>query len=296
MSSQFRAAIRSVLVIAVIAFSTAALFRSWSLALIVTLGLAFHELGHIVAASYFGVRWELILNQFGVGTLTSLREREGLSQFQNSIIHLAGPAASLVLTLIMLEIGVFFADELPSVNWILLANFSALLALMNGLPFGGISDGGRFLKRLFASLPERLGSSTMIGLLTGLISSVWLLSVTGYELVGLGAILLIGLWLVSHMLLESLRNDPSEAYSPKAMTALQSAILLGVLIGILLVSTIVILNTPFWITINDFKTIASELQNFYVYSISQGRVALLVLLLLGVSQIILRFSPRKLSE
>ena len=51
LDKQLLSAFRSLGVILIIAVATALIFRSWSMALIVTAGLVFHELGHILLHS-----------------------------------------------------------------------------------------------------------------------------------------------------------------------------------------------------------------------------------------------------
>lgn len=291
---QLRSALRSLIVIAVIAVITALVFRDLTLALVVTAGLVVHELGHILAAAYFGVHWELIINPLGIGTLTPLDQRRSLTQFQNAIIHLAGPAASLLLALIAVILGSLLVRTVPDSPWQALANFSALLAVLNVLPFAGVSDGGRYLKRLFASLPERLEPPTVIGVLLGLLSSVWALAVTGTSQVGLLALLLIGLWLVVHMLFEAGRDDPRAAASPQAMTTLQSVFTLALMLLVLLLSTWLVVITPFWLMFNDLLQIARSQIELLAFLTHQSRLVFSVLMLLGLAYILQRLVPRRI--
>jgi hypothetical protein len=291
--SQLRSALRSLIVIAVIAVVTAAVFRNLTLALVVTAGLLVHELGHILAASYYGVHWELILNPLGIGTLTPLDQRRALTQFQNAVIHLAGPAASLLLALVALLLGGVLVRAVPDSPWMQLANFSALMAVLNVLPFAGVSDGGRYLQRLFASLPARLEPPLVIGILLGLLSSAWALAVTGLHPGGLLALLLIGLWLVVHMLFEAGRDNTQAALNTLAMSVWQSLGSLTVMLVVLLLSTWFVLITPFWLTTADLLEITLAHREMGAFLAQQGRLVLSVLMILGLLLALQRFSLRR---
>jgi hypothetical protein len=294
LDKQLLSAFRSLGVILIIAVATALIFRSWSMALIVTAGLVFHELGHILMAAGYGIQWEIVLRWAGVGTLTSLNQRDQLTQYQNSLIHLGGPLASLFLALLAFWVGSSMGYILPDNAWVRLANFSALLALINVLPIGNISDGGRFLERFYASLPERLEPPTILGLLIGLISSAGMLWVTGFELVAILAVMLIGLWLAVTMLFESKRDDPAQAASPKAMTILQGLGLLAMMLVIMLVASLAILTTPFWLHANDAILMAEGLKQFAGFLVSmQGQFGLAALLLLGLAIYLVRLRGRR---
>jgi hypothetical protein len=289
-TSQFRSALRSVMVIFLIAITTAFFFRSWSLAFVVTAALTMHEFGHILAAALNGVHWELIVNPLGIGTLTPLTQRQRLSQFQNGWIHLAGPVASLFLALLALSLGGYLNSTVPGSPWARLTNLSALLAVVNVLPFGGVSDGGRFLKRLFVSLPERLRPPTVIGVLLGILSSVWVLSTAGYHAPGQLALLLIGLWLVVHMQFEAGAAEAGGVDAPQPMSLPGALFLLGILLTTLLLSTIIVLTTPFWLTGADLLAMIVGFGRSVVI-LQQTNSALLLLL---ATLIMLLFLGRRL--
>lgn len=292
--SQLRSALRSLIVIGVIAILTAVVFRDLQLAMVVSAGLLVHELGHILAAAHYGVHWELVINPLGIGTLTPLAQRRSLSQFQNAMIHLAGPAASLLLALIALGLGQMLVSSVPESPWRQLANFSALMAVLNVLPLAGVSDGGRYLKRLFASLPERLETSTVIGVLLGLLSSAWALAVTGISPAGLLALLLIGLWLVVHMLFEAGRGNQQAAVLARAMDLKQALLSLSLMLAVLLLSSWLVLITPFWLTFGDLLQMTRDYQETLMLLGEQSRLVFSVLFLLGLLYSLQRFYPRRL--
>lgn len=283
MDNQLKRGLRSLIVIVVMVIITMALFRSWQLALLVTAALMVHELGHILAAASMGVRWELILNPFGLGTLTLLHERRRLSQLQNAMIHLSGPGFSLLLALIAMLFGIVLEGSAVDSPWRELANLSALLAVVNILPIGGISDGGRYLKRLYASLPEQLEPPTVLGLLIGLLSAVAILRQIGVEDTSLLIMSLMGFWLVVHMLFEAQRDDPAEAASDQAMSFWEALLSLILMLSILLVSSLVLLESPFWLKLHNLVGIASGLVDSLTFLQTQGRAVVLVLMLLGLA-------------
>jgi hypothetical protein len=223
-------------------------FRSWELAWMVTLGLGFHELGHVLLVWWFGIDWEVGFGVFGAWTRTPLKARLALGHYSNSLIHLAGPLFSLLLALLAL-VGHLLSPQNPAQDfWLRMANFNALLGLLNVLPFGALSDGGKFVRKLFSSLDESTEKKFLWALALWSLSLAWLFFVIDRDLVRLISVSFIGVWFIVHMLLESRLDDPAEAASPKAMTDLQAALLLFVMVGILLVATAVVMQTPLWLT------------------------------------------------
>ncbi len=290
LNRQLRNTLNSLLLIGVVTLATGAFFRNWSLALVVTAGLLVHELGHILVVSRFGVNWELVLHLAGIGTLTPLAQRRQLSAFQNGLIHLGGPVASLLLALFALGVGPVLSRSLADNAWAQLANFSALLAVLNILPFAGVSDGGRVLQRLFGALPRRLKPPTILGVLVGLLSSAWALWLTGFSPVGLLALMLIGLWLVVHMLLEAQR-DPTHDWllagnqrGDARMGLGRALFLLTVMFAVLVLSTLAVLQTPFWLNTGDVVVMADGLREVVRFFATQERLALVVLGLLFLAR------------
>jgi hypothetical protein len=291
---QFRSTLNSLLLIGVVTLATAAVFRSWSLALVVTAGLLVHELGHILLASRNGVSWELVLHWAGIGTLTPLAQRRRLSAFQNGLIHLGGPLFSLLLALFVLGLGPSLSRSVPEAAWSQLANFSALLAVLNILPFGEFSDGGRVVQRLAGALPRRLKPPAILGLLVGLLSSAWALWATGFTPVGLLALLLIGLWLVVHMLVEAQRSPETDwltagnTAGAARMSWAQGFFLLAAMLAVLVLSTLAVLSTPFWLTSSELAVMTDGLAEVLHFLATQERLALVALGLLFVARWLLR--------
>lgn len=122
--------------------------QNWTLVLILTLVVVFHELGHFFAMKIFnytdlGIFFIPLVGAFASGT------KKEVSQLQSSIILMAGPVPGIIAgLLIQLSLHYFppdpeYAMLLRSTSWILI-----LLNLLNLLPIYPL-DGGQLLHRLF---------------------------------------------------------------------------------------------------------------------------------------------------
>ncbi len=246
---------------------SAALLQSWRLSLILAASLSAHELGHIILIMAHGMRWKLLFSPMGARLETSLAQRQRLNHFENAQIHLAGPLASLVYALIATL--AYWLDPSRPQDLLLLANFSAQVALFNLLPLGHASDGGKFIDRVFDSLNNRndwrifwlpiLWGSAVIG---GTLLSFFLQhgeavvppQVLGYSLVVLW--LLVGMWI------EKRHEDPQGWESPQAMTYRQAWRLMVVFGILLLASTLIVVITPFWLPPGHIATMIHNIQAF----------------------------------
>jgi hypothetical protein len=222
------------------------IFQSWEIAILITAALGVHELGHIVAISLFGIDWTTGFSISGAWTSTPRDERRALNHFANAIIHLTGPLLNLLYG--FLALGVPWALGLNRDYWLRAANLSATVGLINVLPISRISDGGKAIHRIFASLDERNERWLLPATVLWLVSLIWLVIVTPYNWIGTLTLGLIGLWFVVGLLRESLRDDPAEAASSQAMTRNQGFLLVSYMVILSLTSTAIILSTPLWLT------------------------------------------------
>jgi len=222
------------------------IFQSWEIAILITAALGAHELGHIVAISLSGIYWRTGFSISGAWTSTPRDERNALNHFSNGVIHLAGPLFSLLYG--FLALAIHWALGLSRNYWLRAANLSATIALINVLPIGRISDGGKAIHRIFASLDERKERWLLPAPMMWLLSLLWLVVVTPDNWIGTLTLGLIGVWFVVGLLHESLRDDPAEAASPQAMTRNQGFLLISYMVILSLASTVIILLTPLWLT------------------------------------------------
>lgn len=259
--------LRSLYSAAFFALAISLVFRSREVALLITVALVVHEMGHVLALLRFRVEWEVGFGPLGAWTRTPLDQRRALSHFENSLIHLAGPFASLVLALLALGVDALLKPDVVWGYWPRLANFSAAVALLNFLPLGTLSDGGKFAERLFASLVERVESRFLA--MTSVVPLVTLVTVFVLRLdwARLVSLLIISTWFVLEMILESRRDDPAEAVSPKAMTLRQAVVLLAGMILALLISAGIALLTPFWLTQGQVLHMVEGLATVLIYLI-----------------------------
>jgi hypothetical protein len=237
--------------------------QSWRYGLLVTVSFALHELGHILALSRHGIPWDIHLSLLGVGTATPLDARQRLGHFANSQIHLAGPAVNLAQALFALGgylvsgWGIAGADAAGSrENWLLVANLASLLVLLNLLPLGRLSDGGKFVRRLFASLNEQAEQSVTWSLLLWLLSVVWLIIVNwGDSLRTLGT-LAVAVWFVAATLGERQRGEPPDIPAQQRLTRREGILLFSAMATALLWATGITVLTPFWLTLDHLEGMA----------------------------------------
>jgi hypothetical protein len=238
---------------------TALAFRSWEFALMVTASLGFHEIGHAAALSLSGLRWRISFNILGAFTWSSLPERERLSDLRNTFIHLAGPFFSLLLALLSLLLAQFWnpAGE----HLLLLANFSAQVGLFNLLPLGGLTDGGKVVRRLAGSHlrgAARAWAMWLPILVSGLILTGYLLTQARGGEAGaiMLSLLLLGVWMSGSLLLElRLPRGPAipvtgAAHPPQPsarITAAQGGLVVALMFGLLILALVVSAATPFWL-------------------------------------------------
>lgn len=241
--------IRGVVSILLFLAATAILFQDWQFSLLITSGLLVHELGHILAVRRLGLPWHLHFDWMGIGTETPLEARRRLSDYHNSLVHLAGPFFNLGFALLALGMHALLNPPGGGDYWLRLASFNALTAFINILPLGSVSDGGKFIKRIFSSLDERSGVDLLWSLAVWLVSLAWMLAVARTDNLLAGALLVAGLWLLLTMLVESVTEEPGELPTRRsqAMNPWQAAWLLAGLIVTLLASALILLQTPFWI-------------------------------------------------
>lgn len=238
--------IRSLVSLLAFVAGAAFIFRSWQIAILLTAALGVHELGHILAISLFGVDWATGFSIGGAWTLSPRDQRRALSHFVNGVIHLTGPFFNLLYA--FLALGIHWALGLNRDYWLRVANLSATVGLINALPIGRVSDGGKAIHRIFSSLDEKKERWLLPAPILWLLSLVWVVVVMPYNLIGTLTLGLIGLWFVVGLLRESLRDDPTEAASSQAMTRNQGFLLISYVVILLLTSTVIILLTPLWLT------------------------------------------------
>jgi hypothetical protein len=245
-TNPWKRALRSLVSIVLFALVVAILFYSWQLAWLVTAGLAFHELGHVLVIWALGIEWEIGFSGIGAWTRTPLEARQRLNHFWNSVIHLAGPVFSLLLAVVAVLIHVV---ALPAEDyWLRLANFNALLVVLNLLPLGELSDGGKLVRRLFASVPEKLEERMLY--VVGLVPLLFVMVVLSVNLrwhVVL-AMLVVVVWFVINVMVARRQDNPAEAGSSRAMSGEHAFRLLIAALGAFIGGIIVILITPLWLT------------------------------------------------
>lgn len=248
---------------------TALIFRSVEFALIVTASLGFHELGHAAALAWYGLEWRISFGLVGAWTWSPMAERRRLSHLSNSIIHLAGPACSFLLSLIAIALQAVWqpADS----HLLLLASFSAQVGFLNLLPVGSLTDGGKIVRRMIVSLPRE--ARALAVLLPISISGIMLVL---YMLVerpalaergmpfGLG-LLLVGVWMASSLMIETQQSyralQSAQGWRAAApMSAGQVFLFLLVVWDLLALGLVISTATPFWLAP---RYVLGSLQNVY---------------------------------
>lgn len=233
--------------------ATALIFRSPQFALVVTASLGFHELGHAAALAWRGLEWRIHFGLVGAWTWSPRTERERLSHLANAIIHLGGPLFSLLFALLALGLQAIWkpADH----HLLTLANFSAQVGFLNLLPLGSLTDGGKIVRRMIASVDgSRRAWAVMLpmvvtALMLVLYALVQLPHLSGENPVPfLLSLLLVGLWMASSLLIEAKRVGRRNDAPGEPMTAGQVYFLLLVMWDLLVLGLIITAATPFWLT------------------------------------------------
>lgn len=232
---------------------TAFIFRNLEFGLIVTACLGFHELGHAAALWWYGLEYRISFGWVGAWTWSPLQDRQRLSHLQNVIIHLAGPLASVLLAGIALYLWQFFPTTGHHLG--ILANFSAQVGLLNLLPLGAVTDGGKILRRLVLSL-DGAGRAAMVMLPTGAAGLV----LVAYNLMALpgvtGArpdssyllsVAVIGLWIGCSLFFEGRRPAFAEVDPNRRATPWQAFGFITGIWGLILVGMAITTTTPFWL-------------------------------------------------
>ena len=231
---------------------TALAFRSWEFALIVTASLGFHELGHAVAIRSFGREYRISFGLAGAWTWSRVEERKRLSHLQNVIIHLAGPVASLLLSLVALCLWQIFPKTGPHLG--ILANFSAQVGVLNLLPLWGLTDGGKVMRRLMLALDGDLrGMAVMLPMTFTvlLLLADNLLALPHIEGVNSSSywisIIMVGLWVGASLVFEARRRPLASEDSMRRVTANQAFVLILIIWGLLILGITFSEATPFWL-------------------------------------------------
>lgn len=231
---------------------TALLFRSWEFALIVTACLGFHELGHAAALAWFRIEYRIYFGVVGAWTWSRVEDRARLSQLANVYVHLAGPLFSLGLA--FLALGLHSIWQPPSQHLMILANLSAQIGLLNLLPLGALTDGGKVLRRTAVSVKSGRGNTLLMALMTAVILSPLIYSVSRLSWSGifhltpdLLGFTLIGVWMGTSFLLEMRRGEVDSQVGGRLMTPRQVIFIMLLLWDMLAAMQIVVMTTPFWL-------------------------------------------------
>jgi hypothetical protein len=268
------------------ALLVAILFQNWALGWLITASLAVHEAGHVVALRWLGVETEVGFGAAGAWTRSPIGQRRAMDHLTNSVVHLAGPAASLGYALLSIGLSTLVSGHAAGNHLLRLANLNALLALLNLLPMGSITDGGKAIQRVFASLRENVESQVVWALVPWLTSLCWLIVLVRRDLVRAVSVLLVGVWFVVQVLVERERDDPAASQSLRAMRTGQAVGVLGGMIAALLASTFAAVAMPFWLTREEVITMAGRWTSLLVYlawrSSSALRIGLALVGLIGL--------------
>ena len=122
--------------------------QNWTLVLVLTGVVVFHELGHFLAMKLYNYTDLGIFFIPLVGAYASGKKRD-VSQLQSSVILLAGPVPGIIIGIILQIAAPYFTSDfdqlyfLNRISWILI-----FLNLLNLLPIYPL-DGGQLLNRLF---------------------------------------------------------------------------------------------------------------------------------------------------
>jgi hypothetical protein len=264
LNSRLNSTMRGLISAAVFALGLSFMFQSWDIALVITLSLGFHELGHILVIQAMGVKWEFGFSYMGAWTRTPLKTREAIGHFGNSLIHLAGPLFSFLLSVIAIAVYLIGDRSIHSFFWIRLANFSVLLAITNLLPIGAMSDGGKFLRRLSASFTHQ--DRVRYFILAIQLFVVFSEHFKEFNSARTISLAIFALWFFAGFLM-NLKSETTEAPDSGSMTQRQAGILFSFMMMLILYSYLVTVLTPFWLTEEDVLHV--------LYAIERNAIAFL---------------------
>jgi len=190
-------ALKSAKVIKVLMASASLAAYSWlfsyQFALVLIACLVFHELGHVRAMKYFGMKTKGIYLVPFLGGL-ALSDEKINTRWQDVVISIMGPCFGFILSLLLLV--VYWVTE--SQFWAAIAVFNAFLNLFNLLPVLPL-DGGHVLKSISFSMNSRLGMLLcIVTIVSGVVVSYTLgLTLLGFLLI-MGTLDLIFEWKYRH--------------------------------------------------------------------------------------------------
>ncbi|MBC7947094.1 MAG: hypothetical protein H7Y42_04385 [Chitinophagaceae bacterium] len=168
--------------------------QNWTLVIVLTAVVVFHELGHFMAMKYFnytelGIFFIPLLGAYASG------KKQEISQLQSSIILLAGPVPGIIMGVVLNLTAQQFGDDahlVESISWVLV-----YLNLLNLLPIYPL-DGGQLLNRLFLDNSQIISK---IFLILSICAMVW------FALFGMQrpiyALLIIPFFLLTRMVTDS---------------------------------------------------------------------------------------------
>lgn len=161
-----------------------------------------HELGHALAARYFGIRTaHITLYPFGgVAALQSMPRSSG----QELIVAIAGPAVNAALVSVFLPLAVWNGHFV----FVALAAINVVMGVFNLLPAFPM-DGGRVLRALLA-IPMGFLGATRVAMRVGVVFA-GLFVIAGVatwtpSLVLVGAFLIFANWMERRRLMAALRR------------------------------------------------------------------------------------------
>lgn len=172
--------------------------QNWTLVMVLTGVVVFHELGHFLAMKIYNYTDLGIFFIPLVGAYASGKKKE-VSQLQSSIILLAGPVPGIIIGIaLQLTAGYFTSDYdqlriLNSISWVLV-----YLNLLNLLPIYPL-DGGQLLNRLFLDNSQLISK---IFLFLSIGAMVWFGLFNAPKPFGY-ALLIIPLFLLSRIITDS---------------------------------------------------------------------------------------------
>lgn len=188
------------------------LFRDWTAAWLLVGSIAIHEFGHMLAVYAYGGKPNLLfIPLLGAATLYTNEEFERLNWFQRAILGLSGCIFNFLILVASILIYQFGEG---GKYWLFLTALNSSLVVFNLLPLG-IFDGGHFARALFSSLDEKDDR-----LFARAVTS--LSYIACFTLAVMGKLTFFHVGIAFGMLDGSRKDDPREAYSPRAMTRSQA--------------------------------------------------------------------------
>ncbi len=201
-----------------------------------TLSIYAHELGHLVVFALYGVHSYIVMLPL-LGGVTIPENMDRLKHGALAAVVMAGPVVNATIGgYALYKLGTEF-DR----SWISVASLNLLLCAWNLVPIAGITDGGKLLRTVMASLDER-GDQ-----IVSFIGIVIMLLFSAVLIVHEKSVILFSFAVLIGVVRDSFTDDPAASTSTHAMGRATAFFVFLTWVGLMLTTFIATLYLPSWL-------------------------------------------------